>query len=84
MFRKPHSERFGCDRGGGADLVGLGRGLVTHHGPKRRLKPDSEFTFLRLIYSGSRLGAPAAGGWSWQTDYPKADLQFLYGLENTE
>ncbi|MGH9340228.1 MAG: DUF4159 domain-containing protein [Acidobacteriota bacterium] len=38
--------------------------------------PDSEeFTFLRLVYSG--------GGWrdsSWATDYPKADLQFLYGL----
>jgi hypothetical protein len=38
--------------------------------------PDStEFTFLRLVYSGN--------GWmgtSWATDYPKADLQFIYGL----
>lgn len=35
-----------------------------------------EFTFLRLIYSGS--------GWrgsNWATDYPKADVQFLYGLQ---
>lgn len=34
------------------------------------------FTFARLIYSG--------GGWrggSWATDYPKADIQFIYGLQ---
>ena len=38
--------------------------------------PDAtEFTFLRLVYSGN--------GWmgtSWAIDYPKADLQFIYGL----
>ena len=39
----------------------------------RRL-PD--FTFLRLIYSGE-----GWWGWGWATDYPKADLQFLYGLQ---
>ena len=38
-----------------------------------RKKSPPEFTFLRLIYSG-------AGWGGWATDYPKADLQFLYGL----
>jgi len=39
-----------------------------------RLPADS-FTFVRLVYSG--------GGWrggSWATDYPKADIQFLYAV----
>ncbi len=40
---------------------------------KKRL-PD--FTFLRLIYSGE-----GWRGWGWATDYPKADQQFLYGLQ---
>lgn len=34
-----------------------------------------EFTFLRLKYAGGYWR-----GGSWATDYPKADLQFLYGL----
>jgi len=37
---------------------------------------EPEFTFLRLVYSGT--------GWrgsSWAVDYPKADLQFLYALQ---
>jgi hypothetical protein len=37
----------------------------------------SEFTFIRMIYSG-------LGGWgyykSWYTDWPKSDRQFLIGL----
>lgn len=36
---------------------------------------NPDFTFLRLVYPG--------GGWrgsSWATDYPKADLQFLYAV----
>ena len=41
--------------------------------------PDAlhEFYFTRAIYSGSR------GGWmeSWAVDYPKADRQFLVGLD---
>lgn len=39
-----------------------------------------EFTFLRLIYSdfGSDFSWRRA---SWATDYPKADIQFLYGLQ---
>ena len=35
-----------------------------------------DFTFLRLIYSGEGWRE-----WGWATDYPKADLQFLYGLQ---
>lgn len=39
-------------------------------------KSPAEFTFLRLVFSGS--------GWmgeAWAVDYPKADLQFIYGLQ---
>lgn len=38
-------------------------------------REEREFTFVRLIYSG--------GGWrgsSWATDFPKADIQFLYAV----
>ena len=51
-----------------------------HHGPEGEGRHDSEFTFLRLVYSGPGW-ARRGWDWSWQTDYPKADLQFLYGLE---
>ena len=39
------------------------------------LEPSNDFTFVRLVYSG--------GGWrgsNWATDYPKADIQFLYAV----
>lgn len=36
---------------------------------------DPEFTFARLIYSGY-----SWRGSTWAVDYPKADLQFLFGL----
>ena len=51
-----------------------------HHQPQEEGNQDSEFTFLRLVYSGPGW-ARHGWSWSWQTDYPKADLQFLYGLE---
>ncbi len=38
-----------------------------------RAEAEPEFTFLRLVY-------PSWRGNSWAVDYPKADLQFLYGL----
>jgi hypothetical protein len=42
----------------------------------RSRDPDStEFTFLRLVYSGNDWT-----GASWAIDYPKADRQFIYGL----
>lgn len=40
----------------------------------RRVAP--EFSFLRLIYTGSNW----RGSNNWATDYPKADRQFLYAL----
>ena len=44
--------------------------------PKQpEIRMQAEFTFLRLVYSGS--------GWmgeAWAVDYPKADEQFLYAL----
>ncbi len=38
-----------------------------------------EFYFTRAIYSGSR-GMWGRGRPPWATDYPKADLQFVFGL----
>jgi len=35
----------------------------------------NEFTFVRLIYSGGN-----RRGSNWTTDYPKADIQFLYAV----
>ena len=35
-----------------------------------------EFTFTRAAYSGQ-----GRRGWSWRTDYPKADRQFLIGVK---
>jgi hypothetical protein len=38
-------------------------------------QPEGKFTFVRLVYSG--------GNWrgsNWATDYPKADVQFLYAV----
>ena len=43
--------------------------------PSRRLH---EFYFTRAIYSG--WGGRGRRGNSWDTDYPKADRQFLWGL----
>lgn len=54
----------------GTLLVSAGNDLSYPDGPR------PEFTFLRLMYSGR--------GWrgsSWAVDYPKADQQFLYGLQ---
>ena len=43
--------------------------------PRSRDLDSTEFTFLRLVYSGNDwMGA------SWAIDYPKADRQFIYGL----
>ena len=54
----------------------LGFAAAGDDDPLRSGDPDAtEFTFLRLVYSGN--------GWmgrSWAIDYPKADLQFIYGL----
>lgn len=44
-------------------------------GDRRASRNLSEFTFLRLIYSGGWRGS------SWAVDYPKADIQFLYLLK---
>ena len=49
-------------------LLALVAGGYSDGGDRKKSLP--EFTFLRLIYSGA----------GWATDYPKADLQFLYGL----
>ena len=38
----------------------------------------NDFTFARLVYSSTGWGGRGRGGWA--TDYPKADLQFLFGL----
>lgn len=40
-----------------------------------------EFYFTRGIYSGRRGGYGRRGGNNWATDYPKADIQFLWGLK---
>jgi hypothetical protein len=41
-------------------------------------RPDPEFTFVRMVYTGLH-------GWgyykSWLTDWPKADRQFILGLQ---
>jgi len=39
-----------------------------------------EFYFTRAIYSGGGFGR-RRGGSSWAVDYPKADIQFLWGLK---
>jgi hypothetical protein len=39
-----------------------------------------EFTFARAAYSGMSWGWGRGGG-SWRTDYPKADRQFLIGVQ---
>ncbi|HWA99404.1 MAG TPA: DUF4159 domain-containing protein [Pirellulales bacterium] len=38
--------------------------------------PDECFTFVRLRYNSFH-----RGGWAWATDYPDADLNFSYRLE---
>jgi len=52
------------------------RSVDPHAVNQRSNLPNAErFTFARLIYSGR--------GWrgnSWATDYPKADIQLIYGL----
>ena len=58
-------------------LLGLSATGVDDRGRREDSTPTPEFTFLRLIYSGS------GRGWrrgSWSVDYPKADQQFLYAL----
>ena len=54
-------------------LAGLGLMLALDTDDGDQVPP--EFNFLRLIYSSSGWGRSM-----WSTDYPKADLQFLYGL----
>ena len=39
------------------------------------------FYFTRGVYSGGRGYGRRRGGGSWATDYPKADIQFLWGLK---
>ena len=41
--------------------------------PGQERQPD--FTFVRLQYSSTLWG-----GSTWAVDYPKADIQFLWGL----
>ncbi len=38
--------------------------------------PDHEYSFTRMMYRG--VGRRA---WSWTTDYPKADFQFMMGVK---
>jgi hypothetical protein len=38
-------------------------------------RDDGDFTFVRLVYTGDNWR-----GSNWATDYPKADLQFLYAV----
>ncbi len=40
----------------------------------------SEFVFARLVY-GSGLGGFFRRGGSWRTDWPKADKQFMFGID---
>jgi hypothetical protein len=40
----------------------------------------SEFVFARLVYSSGLNGFFRRGG-SWQTDWPKADKQFMFGID---
>lgn len=46
--------------------------------PVQEKQDDVEFTFVRAVYTG-------LGGWgyykSWQTDWPKADRQFILGIK---
>jgi len=45
--------------------------------------PDTEFTFIRLIYSDGRslYGNYGYSGWeSWRVDWPAAETHFLQGL----
>ncbi len=44
--------------------------------PADRTPEKPEFTFLRLVYRSNGWGRS-----TWRIDYPKADLQFLYGLK---
>jgi hypothetical protein len=70
-----------------------GRGserLITEPGPASRAGvpewnvddnfSDDIFTFVRIMYSSNR-GWGGRGGGSWRTDFPNADLNFSYRLE---
>jgi len=55
--------------------VSILAGLAARDPSLQLSEPEGEFTFVRLIYSG--------GNWrgsNWATDYPKADIQFLYAV----
>lgn len=57
------------------DRLPSGRALrLPEYLPETKHNRTSEFTFARLIYPSN--------GWrdTWTTDYPKADVQLIYGL----
>jgi len=56
-------------------FAGLLVGKVLEDAPVVRNDRETEFTFVRLMYSGGN-----RRGSSWTTDYPKADIQFLYAV----
>ena len=41
----------------------------------------SEFVFARLVYGSGLAGFSRRRGGSWRTDWPKADKQFMFGID---
>ncbi|HCN28089.1 MAG TPA: transmembrane prediction [Verrucomicrobiales bacterium] len=49
--------------------------------PVSRETPDDHFVFARLRYNSESWGRRRGGGGRWTTDYPDADLNFSYRLQ---
>ena len=73
-------------------VAGLVLLLASESAPSAQIIGDatadgSEFVFARLVYGyggglgGLLRGGRRRGGGSWQTDWPKADKQFMFGIE---
>jgi hypothetical protein len=62
------------------DLSQIDRGGVPEWKNDERFK-DDVFTFVRVRYSSGGRGGWGYGGGRWATDYPDADLNFSYRLQ---
>ncbi|HIG30533.1 MAG TPA: DUF4159 domain-containing protein [Verrucomicrobiales bacterium] len=71
---------YGMKRGGSQFREGgYDRGGVPEWDDDNEL-PNDKFTFARIMYSNSSSGW-GRGGRSWRTDFPDADLNFSFRLE---